>query len=111
MQSNSVQPYAQMALRFVCKSPHNVCKPNPRGSRRMNVTEQQAAAPEAHAAAHSWIISDLRNGTALGRLNLAEIRDVLARLETHGYAITKVASTAAAKAQHAALPGAKPAIP
>jgi len=71
----------------------------------MNVTEQEEAEAEAHAAAHSAIVSDLRNATPLGRLNLAEVRAVLHRMAVQGYALAKMESPEAAFAALAALSG------
>jgi len=58
----------------------------------MNVTEQEAAEAEAHAASHSEIIADLRNTTPLSRLNHAEVRAVLHRMAERGYAVVNSGS-------------------
>ena len=71
----------------------------------MNVTEQEAAEAEAHAASHSEIIADLRNTTPLSRLNHAEIRAVLHRMAERGYAVMKAGNSEKAFAALLALPG------
>ena len=58
----------------------------------MNVTEQEAAQAEAHAATHSEIVADLMNATPLSRLNHGEVRAVLHRMAERGYAIVNAGS-------------------
>jgi hypothetical protein len=69
----------------------------------MNVTEQQEAEAEAHAATHSEVIADLRSATPLGRLNLAEVRAVLHRMAERGYSIVNAGNSEKAFAALLAL--------